>query len=482
MTDDPFEPSQSWPSEPPVAPPTVPAVPVLGERPVETIEYPIRAAEPRRRFGVLAPLAGVIGLVALGAIGVSLAQALTGNATGDDSPAGAVENLAAHASDENLIEMFGVMAPGEVGTAAEVLDRIVTVAVEEDVLSDPNVLAGIDIEIADLDLRTEQLHPDVAKVYIEDASFSVTTDPTLVDEGIVGDDVPLTESVTIDEIRSELEAATQPQMLVNPFGFDLSGLDEVFVMTIRHDGRWYVSPLYTALEYVRVLLGAPLPDFDASRTSAMSGAADAGAVVSDITDAVNGVELADLDEQAVGELFESFGVFVPPDEVGAFVDYVPAFGAWAEEELGLLIEQDDITEIEDRFRELVAEVELDGRVTIDLEPVIEPIDAGRARLVFPTGSLQASIEVVVDGELLSADTKATFEGFCGSATGSVSDGTGSIASESDSGCIDPAEIPEGLVNPFVVVVEQRGTWYLSYVETALAYGEIFAIDELRSGD
>ena len=44
-----------------------------------------------------------------------------------------------------------------------------------------------------------------------------------------------------------------------------------FVVTVRHDGRWYVSPAYTALEYAREVDGGPAAEFGSAQ------AADLGA-------------------------------------------------------------------------------------------------------------------------------------------------------------------------------------------------------------
>ena len=52
-------------------------------------------------------------------------------------------------------------------------------------------------------------------------------------------------------------------------------------MTVRHDGRWYVSPAYTALEYAREADGGPAAEFGSAKTATDLGADTPENAVSD---------------------------------------------------------------------------------------------------------------------------------------------------------------------------------------------------------
>ena len=80
-----------------------------------------------------------------------------------------------------------------------------------------------------------------------------------------------------------------------------------FVMTVRHDGRWYVSPAYTALEYLREANDGPAADF---------GSADASKLGSDspdhaVQDALHALQAGDWDRLMA---------LAPPDELPVY-DY-----------------------------------------------------------------------------------------------------------------------------------------------------------------
>src|SRR5204862_3422176 len=51
-----------------------------------------------------------------------------------------------------------------------------------------------------------------------------------------------------------------------------------FVVVIRRDGGWYVSPAYTTLEYIRELNQYPAADFGSAKAAELGAATPDGAV------------------------------------------------------------------------------------------------------------------------------------------------------------------------------------------------------------
>ena len=85
-------------------------------------------------------------------------------------------------------------------------------------------------------------------------------------------------------------------------------------MTVRHGGRWYVSPVYTALEYAREVAGGPRP------TSVRRSAAQLGADTPElaVSDALHAWQAGDWDRLIA---------LAPPDELPVY-DY----RAWIDQE------------------------------------------------------------------------------------------------------------------------------------------------------
>ena len=80
-----------------------------------------------------------------------------------------------------------------------------------------------------------------------------------------------------------------------------------FVVTVRHDGRWYVSPAYTALEYAREADGGPAAEFGSAK------AADLGADTPEnaVSDALHALQAGNWDRLMA---------LAPPDELPVY-DY-----------------------------------------------------------------------------------------------------------------------------------------------------------------
>ncbi len=466
----------TWPDRPPVSPPTSPEVDNL-EAPPYVVQQEVIKSRGFGRF-----LALGVGLVFLGGVGVVAVTAFGGAGGGADSPEAAVEALAMALDQEDVIAALEVLAPSEVGTASDLYPRVLDLAVQEGALEDIDWLAGVDFQVTGLETRTEQLHDGVALVELVAGTFSLTIDPELAD-AIFLDGTDTEMSVTVSEMREELAGLVEDQALGEDvyleFPFSVRAVDSIFVMTVKRDGGWFVSPFYTGAEYGRQMLDLPPADFSASRENAPSGAGSAGAVVDDLVNLVNENRLEDLVRASLAGggdgFFEPLNVFVPPDEAGVFVDYAASYLTLAED---ILSDGDmSLDELRRQFANTVDEVQLEGEATLQIDVREEARSDGAVVLYLESGSF------AVEGSIVDPDTRELsvfsaelgWDGLCGQASLTINDD----AEEELGDCIPVDELPIELDNIFVVVDKVGGDWYFSYVETGLAYAELILEGQLE---
>ena len=117
-------------------------------------------------------------------------------------------------------------------------------------------------------------------------------------------------------------------------------------------------------------------------------------------------------------------------------------------------------------------------VTHDGYAYVSYWDDGAVILRLVSGSIAMDASVV-DPESRSVSTmqmEASWDGLCGRAV-VVIDGSGA---DEASDCVPTDVLPAGFDDIFVVVGEVQGDWYVSYIETALAYIELFLEAELAN--
>ncbi|WP_419926824.1 hypothetical protein [Candidatus Poriferisocius sp.] len=432
-------------------------------------------------------LAGILfGLAFVGLVVYSAVSSMTGSKRGTGTPEGAVELLFDAMSREDVIGVMSVMAPFEVGTSADLYPRAVDLAVAADIIEDANWLAGIDFEAEDLEMSTTVLHPDVALVGLARGEFALTLDPATADP-LFTDTDSLHGSITLQEAHRQLSSAIwDANAEIGDFPFTLRAPDELFVMTVKHDGKWFVSASYTAAEYGRQILDLPPADFSASRDNAASGATTPSGVIDDLVEMVNSRSIEEhWDAILSGDpdgVFEPFNVFSPPDELGALLDYAPAYNAlvdqmeeWlADDGLGLGVEA---------ATEMLENIELEGDVSLSVTTREVPIDDEKSTVYLESGSISTHILLSnqASDESVFFQLEATWEGLCarGFAGFDYPLNPGSSGFAEFNECLPQGVLPYGLDEVFVIVTETNGYWYISYVETILAYAEIYVAEALR---
>lgn len=367
----------------------------------------------------------VVVLVVVGGVAWYFLEGRSDSGTGAASPEEAVQNLATSLAEDDLVGMMAAMDPEEMGPIADVFELALRRAGELELLEVTDTgLAELDLSVDDLELTVEELHPDVARVQIEGGTLGA--DFTSPDLGVVL--VGLDGVVTFDAEQMEGDASLE-DMYTDDEG---EGLSETFVMAVRRDGGWYVSPLYTLAEIVREGDELDDADFAASRED-VEGAESPVAAVEAFAAAAEGIDP------------EAIVATLPPGEWGFARDYLQP----------LLVDLDE-DELEQEREEL--DLKVDG---LDLA---EGEDLGDGRRKVELQGVQISWTDEYEG-----DTELTFEGRCAEVVTEDETSESCLEDWLAEGELDPtlAElVPE---TPFVVVVEDEGGWYVSPMETLAAY-------------
>ncbi|HEX4491871.1 MAG TPA: hypothetical protein VH914_11745 [Acidimicrobiia bacterium] len=246
---------------------------------------------PRRRFGAVVAVGGVAASLVVGTLAIG---SVVGSGSGSDSPAGAVRQLADAVSHEDPIAAAAVLAPDEVRSLSSTVSAAGRRAQTLELARSADApLAGVDLSVDGLDLSTQSLGADYAKVTVAGGRFSAAAHTREL--------APLLQKAMHDgpDHSTEADLATLEQSNDLP----------TFVMTVQRNGHWYVSAAYTLLEYARELNHLPAADFG-------SGLRDVGQLGADTPD---GAVKDALRALAKGDWARLIAL-APPDEIPVY-DY-----------------------------------------------------------------------------------------------------------------------------------------------------------------
>jgi hypothetical protein len=207
-------------------------------------EVAVRRAEPGRRYrravGIAASVAALVGAGTLAFV-VSGRNAVAGAA----SPDAAVTGLVTALRNEDILGAIDLLDPAEVAAIRPALDRARDTAEQVGVISDElslDKLQGLDIEVTDLQLSTEELAPDLAVVTPTSGSLAATFDPAAFPLGA--------------DMAAAMGSDLQPVDAAAELGNDLT---ELHIATVRRGDRWYVSLQYSVAEQLRTDSDKPFP-------------------------------------------------------------------------------------------------------------------------------------------------------------------------------------------------------------------------------
>ena len=205
------------------------------ELPVVTLEP---RARKRRRYSSLIASVGIAALVGVGVLAVT---AMFGSG-GASSPEGAVRQLADAINNKDPLAAVDVLVPSEVRSMRDSVKNVTNRAADLKIVDEASKpLAGVDLSVDHLELSTEPLADGYAKVVITSGELNASTH------------------------KAQLSALLQQAMRNGDDGSSQADLAKLtgdsglptFVVVIKEDGGWYVSPAYTAVEYIRELTIIP---------------------------------------------------------------------------------------------------------------------------------------------------------------------------------------------------------------------------------
>ena len=432
------------------------------------------------------------------AVILSLRSASEGSVIGAASPEEAVNGLAVALAAEDVVGAAAMLPPSEVGHAIDLYTRVIELAQKEGALAGSDPLAGIDLQVADLDIRVDALHERVHKVYLVDGGLGITVDPSAMDANLREGAEAVDESITlgeINEILAEEAAAYESGDLL-----DVRLPSELFVMVVHERGRWFVSPLYTSFEYVRTLLDLPPVDYEGSTVGLPTGTDSASGVLQVVIDQVNGFDFDTEVDAALAQI--RTGVLVPsidladplqgvipvaPDEMSVFLDHLPMFQGLFDEINESVPDgmEMDTDEMADMVEDLVAEMEPALDITLEIGTTEEVLDEERTKVVVSDVVLHlvGSLTLPEGAGSASADATLTIRGTCAAFDylADLQDEGGPDRSTGlHEGCLEDAIPGLGVDGLFVVTRRIDGSWYLSPVETVVEYMAV-VLDAALSG-
>ena len=432
------------------------------------------------------------------AVILSLRSASEGSVIGAASPEEAVNGLAVALAAEDVVGAAAMLPPSEVGHAIDLYTRVIELAQKEGALAGSDPLAGIDLQVADLDIRVDALHERVHKVYLVDGGLGITVDPSAMDANLREGAEAVDESITlgeINEILAEEAAAYESGDLL-----DVRLPSELFVMVVHERGRWFVSPLYTSFEYVRTLLDLPPVDYEGSTVGLPTGTDSASGVLQVVIDQVNGFDFDTEVDAALAQI--RTGVLVPsidladplqgvipvaPDEMSVFLDHLPMFQGLFDEINESVPDgmEMDTDEMADMVEDLVAEMEPALDITLEIGTTEEVLDEERTKVVVSDVVLHlvGSLTLPEGAGSASADATLTIRGTCATfdyLADLQGEGGPDRSTGLHDGCLEDAIPGLGVDGLFVVTRRIDGSWYLSPVETVVEYMAV-VLDAALSG-
>lgn len=258
----------------PGAPWSAPVVPLDADVPA-----PSRRGRSRRRIAVAA--AGTLAVV--GVAGVA-ATTLWGSSAGASSPTDAVDDLMTSLAAEDPVGAVNALAPSElrfvrslVDDAADASDgtgEVADRARENGIDIDPDdLIPGLDVQIDQLEYDEIELAPDVHRVEIRSLDVSWTFDPRALLDAV--DVETLTDgAITREQLLDDLDELDTTSGSFDERDLEVDGVDP-FLMAVKEDDGWYVSPAYTVLEYIRVLNDLPSADYSEPTVTGAASQAEA---------------------------------------------------------------------------------------------------------------------------------------------------------------------------------------------------------------
>lgn len=221
----------------------------------------------RRRNGLIAGIAAAVVIaLALGAWGV---LALTSRA-GAGSPEEAVERAIKSGAGFDFVQLSQMVSPSEFGVvsgpATELMNSGAGGNEQAQILSIQSAVqemyAATSVELEDFETDTDEIAEGVVAVEVENGTLTIDGDQERFNEGMrnlnraVSYEMAMmggaTESEAIERADQSLESYEEVEL---PITTELEGMDfggqqlPVRLVTVEEEGRWFVSPVMSSLDY-----------------------------------------------------------------------------------------------------------------------------------------------------------------------------------------------------------------------------------------
>jgi hypothetical protein len=258
----------------PLPPPAEPLpAPVLDATASAVEPEVVPAPEPARRGrGKIAVAIGAVGVLVLFVLAVVVGRSLGSGGGGAASPEAAVDQLATAVSKEDPVAALAVMAPDEVEGAKALVTTALAKAKQFGFAgtTGAGAVPGIDLDVTNLQTSVAPLSSGVARVTLTEGSVSASVDPKHLpariqaitrdasNESTVACDSTYACTETVGQAKSSSTTSDVATWLLHD---DKGHPITPSVVTVRHNGRWYVSPAYTIADDITRVNGLAAPTF-----------------------------------------------------------------------------------------------------------------------------------------------------------------------------------------------------------------------------
>lgn len=382
----------------------------------------------RAPLGVIAAVGGIVlAVVAAGFVGYHFFWPRSGAGSPEDAAAQVMEA----AADQDPVALLDVVSPAEIDGLDDVYDKARKKAEDEGLVDGDGITDALDIEFDGLEYDVDELGDDIARVTLTGGTYKASWDPEKLPD-------------RLDFLKDESDKESDSGDVVDLFE------DEPTVITVKVDGRWYVSLLGTAADYTyqeaeRAAddsdydLASPDWDLASDAVDPITGDTPED-VIANLVDAVNSGKAENLLANLPEDLVKPLRPYVP------VVDDLQREGGWAEGEIGLTVSADDL--------QLSTEDLDDGQVKVVVESGTFTGTAFEEGYDADTGSAE------LDGDCVDVYSEGYHEG---------------------GGCVSDAPVARdlGLDDLFFVVSEVDGGYQLDPGATLVEYASTI-VDNISS--
>jgi hypothetical protein len=202
----------------------------------------LRGPDSRSRGGLVTLWVAIVAMLATAVFGL----ATVGDEADASEPADAVKRLLRAASDSDVLGAMEAVLPAERAIIRKPLTDLASESKRLGLLSSDNLshIDGVDLDFADVHMTTSSLADGIAAVRVDGGKVTSIVDPRRLPIG-----------PTLTDAGADL-SGERPETEVTNIADD-----PLELVTVRSDGKWYVSIAYSIAEGMRKAAGAPAPNF-----------------------------------------------------------------------------------------------------------------------------------------------------------------------------------------------------------------------------